>query len=113
MNADQRQLVGEFYEKTMHLTEQAKVIGKEGARIGIKGAKLGLSAIFKVFHLLSPNYDTDDLEREMEAEASVIEDQAKDLERYADSIEDSAEEVEDLAEEMSEKIPEIDRLGWF
>jgi hypothetical protein len=113
LDDNQRRLVGEFYEQTHQLTEQAKLVGKEGAKIGIKGAKLGVSAFFKVFHLLSPNYDTDDLEREVEAEARLIEAQAKDLERYAKDIEYMADNIEDLAEQMSEEIPEIDRLGWF
>ncbi len=113
LDSEQREVVGDFYEKTMHLTEQARIVGKEGARVGLKGARLGLSAIFKIIHLLSPDYDSDDMEREMDAEASLIEDQANDLGRYAEDLEDSAEEVQDLADRMCDKIPEIDRLGWF
>lgn len=113
LDATQRRLVGEFYDQTYQLIDQAKLVGKEGAKIGVKGAKLGVSTIFKLFHLLSPNYDTDDMEREVEAQAELLEAEAKDLESYARDIEDMADDIEDIAEQMSEDIPEIDRLGWF
>lgn len=113
LDKGQQELVDEFYDDCMDMYDQAKRIGVEGAKIGLDGAKLGLKAVGCVFKLLSPNYDTDDLEREMDYEASKIEAKADKLEIKADRLEKMAEELEDVAHDMRRDIPAIDDLGWF
>jgi len=109
----QQALVGEFHEGCMEIYKSAKKIGWEGAKIGLDGAKLGIQAVGCVFKLLSPEYDSDDLERELEHEADKIEAKAEILELQAEQIEAIAEELEDIADDMRRDIPEIDDLGWF
>jgi len=111
-DAEQKALLGEFHSKTMDLIEEAKVIGLEGAEIGLKGAKLGMHAVGGVFRLLLPDFDTDDLEDELEREAEKLEAQAEELEIQAEELEDIAEDLEDLADELVQKIPELDELDW-
>lgn len=113
LDSRQQEMVGEYYEQMMVLMESAKKIGLEGAKVGVQGAALGMKAVGSVFRLLSPDYDTDDLEREMEREAAKIEAKANRLEDAADEIEEQAEELEDLHYEMIDEIPELDDLGWF
>lgn len=109
----QKQLVGEFHEDCMNIYESAKKVGWEGAKIGVEGAKLGVRAVGCVFKLLSPDYDSDDMEEELEREAARIEAKADVLEMKAGHIEEMAEELEDLAIDMRRAIPELDALGWF
>jgi hypothetical protein len=113
LNSEQQKLVGEYHDQMMALIESAKKIGLEGARVGVEGAALGIKAVGGVFKLLSPDYDTDDLEREMERESSKIEAKAAKLEAKADDIEDQADELEDLHDELIDTIPELADLDWF
>ena len=113
LNDDQRELVHEFYDQSMDIVDYAKEIGWEGAKIGVEGAKLGAKAIGCLFKLLSPNYDSDDMENEIERAAENIEERAERLEEKAEFIEEMVKDLEDISDDMCDKIPELDRLGWF
>jgi len=110
---DQKKLLGEYYELVVGFEDAIIDIGKEGARIGISGAALGLKAVGGVFKLLSPHYDSDDLERDLEREAEKIEVKAEKLERQAEQIEGMVDELDDIARELTREIPELDDLSWF
>jgi hypothetical protein len=113
LNPEQKILVGQFHDECYEMLDYAKDIGIEGAKIGLEGARLGVEAVACVFKLLSPSYDSDDLEDEMEHKASRIEDRASVLEEKAEVIEDMADDLEDLADDMRDKIPALDDLYWF
>lgn len=113
LNEEQQLLVREFHEQGMDIVDQAKEIGWEGAKVGIEGAKLGLRAIGCLFKLLSPNYDADDMEEEIERAAEKIEAKAEILEEKAEVIEEMAEELEDIVDDLRDEIPELGRLRWF
>lgn len=113
LNDDQRELVGEFYKQSMDIVDYAKEIGLEGAKIGVEGAKLGMRAIGCLFKLLSSDYDSDDMEDEMERAAENIEEQAEILEEKAEYIEDMVYDLDDIAYDLRNEIPELDRLDWF
>ncbi len=110
---DQKKLVEDFYELFFETIDYGKEIGYEGAKIGVKGAKLGLKAVGKVFKMIFTGYDADDLEREMEYEAELLEDEAEELEEMAERIEDMVEELEDIAFDLQREIPELRELDWF
>ena len=110
---EQRKLTKEMYRSVELIIEEAKDIGWDGAKIGAEGAKLGIHAILCVFKLLSPDYDTDDLEAEIEKKAKKLEKKADKLELRAELIEDMARELEDISDRMREKIPELKKLSWF
>ena len=110
---EQRELTKEMYQSIDLIIEEAKDIGWDGAKIGAEGAKLGLQAILCVFKLLSPDYDSDDLEAEIEQKAEKIEKKAEKIEMRANNIDDMARELEDISNRMREKIPELKQLSWF
>ncbi len=109
----QRKLTKEMYRSIDLIFKEAKDIVWDGAKIGAEGAKLGLSAILCVFKLISPDYDSDDLEEEMEQKAKKIEKKADKIELRAENIEDMARELEEISDRMREEIPELKRLSWF
>ena len=113
LNDQQRKLTRQYYRESMKIVKMAKKIGWEGAKVGIEGAKLGVKAIAGVFRLLSPHYDSDDLERDMETEAKKIEAKAEKLEKRAERIEDAADDMEDIRYDMKREIKELRRLRWF
>jgi len=113
LNDEQQALVKEFYDQSMDIVDYAKEIGWEGARVGLEGAKLGLKAVGCLFKLLSPNYDSDDMEDEIERAAEKIEIKAERLEEKAEFIEELVEDLEYIADDLRDKIPELDRLRWF
>lgn len=112
-NEEQQELIAVYYNRMINITEFAKMLGIEGAKIGVSGVKLGFTAIAKVVKLLSEDYDEDDLEEDMEREAEKIEKKAELLERKADRIEEMADELEDLHYELRRSIPELRALDWF
>jgi hypothetical protein len=111
-NDHQKELLEEYYETMLELIESAKAIGLKGARIGIDGAKLGLGALGSLFKLISPDYDMEDFEREIEAEAEEIEAKAELLEEEAEELEILADDLEDIYEEMEDEITELGELEW-
>jgi DNA-binding transcriptional MerR regulator len=110
---EQKELLKEFHGLTLEIHKEACEIGIEGAKIGMAGAKIGVDAIAGLIRLLSPHYDTDDLERELEAKAARIEANADRLEAKADKIEQMADELEDLESELRHSIPEIESSNRF
>jgi len=112
LDAKQDKLVHAFYDLTFEMMDSAKAIGLEGARVGMAGAKVGLNAVLGLVKLLSPNYDTDDLEADIDREASKIEARAEELEDRADQIEDMAYDVEDSFDRMMDGIPALRELRW-
>jgi hypothetical protein len=113
LNGEQKKVVGNYYELTMDLLDKAKDVGLEGAKIGVRGAALGVKAVGNVLKLVLPNYDTEDLERDMERESAKIEAKAADLESEAKELEKLADELKKAQDEMKESIPEIERVEWF
>ena len=113
LNEDQEKLVKLFYKQVKKIKKYTFSIGWEGAKIGVEGAKLGVKAIGRVIKLLSPNYDSDDLERDMERDAEAIEERAEKLEQKAEYVEELLDELDELANEMREKIPELEKLEWL
>ncbi len=113
VNAEQKKLVKQYYHLVVDIHEQATEIGLEGAKIGLEGAKLGTKAIRNVLRMFLTDYDSNDLEREMERAAAKLEAQAEELEEQAEEIEAMAEELEEIAEELEEQIPELDDIIWY
>ena len=110
---EQRKLTKEMYKSINLIVEEAKDIGWDGAKIGAEGAKLGLHAILCVFKLLSPDYDSDDLEAEIEQKSKKIEKKAEKIELRANNIEDMVRDLEDISDRMRENIPALKQLSWF
>ncbi len=112
-NTEQEALLAEYHEQVYFIVDEAMEIGWEGAKVGVQGAVIGLKAVVGVFRLISPNYGTDDLERDLEREADKIEVKAERLEEEAEDIKELADELEDMHYSLKRNIPELRRLGWF
>jgi hypothetical protein len=113
LDADERRLVRKYYESFEHIIEEAKEIGIEGAKIGVQGAKLGVAATIGALRLLSPYYDRDDLEDELDNKSEKIERVAAKLEKRANKLERRAKALEGLHDQLRSEIDELDELGWF
>jgi len=79
----------------------------------MQGAKIGLKAVVGVVRLISLDYDTDDLERDLDRETDKIEEKVERLEEKAEDLEDLADELEELRVRMRREIRELKELGWF
>jgi len=113
LNDEQQDWVMDYHELVRDIYREAMDIGWEGAKIGVKGAALGLKAVVGVVRLLSPDYDEEDLERDLEYEAEKIEIEAEELEEFAEEIEEMAEDLEYTHKLMRREIKQLDRLRWF
>jgi hypothetical protein len=109
----ERRLLRAYYDRALQIEVVALELGEEGARIGVQGASLAAHALIRVVKLLSPDYDSDDLEREMEEKSEKIEIRAEALEERAEELEELVDEMEDLADDLRERVPELEALGWF
>jgi len=113
LDRHQQKLMAEYYDRFIDFIDQAKLIGKEGAKIGIKGAKIGILAAGAVLKMLVTDYDSEDLEEEIEEEAEELEARAEDLEEMAEELEEQAEDFEELHYTVKSEIIELDELDWF
>lgn len=112
-NPDQQALTQEYRERMIHIKREVDKIAYEGAKIGLDGAKIGLKAVVGVFRLILPDYDSEDLKRDMNEESSKIEAKAKILEARANVVDSSVVELEKLHYKLRDKIPELKKLDWF
>jgi len=113
LDSQQQKTVFEYYQLVDECLESAKNIGWEGAKVGIQGAAIGIKAVAGVFRMILPNYGPDDLERDMELEASRIEAKAEILEEKAEMIENKLDILEDIHDQLREEIPKLKQLEWF
>lgn len=113
LDDDQKELVMEFHSLAVQIQEDAREIGKEGAKIGVAGVRLGIDAIASVLKLLRSDYDSDDLEREIEHKAAKIEASAERLEARAEKIEQMACRLETIEEKLERRIPEMRKRESF
>ena len=112
LTAAQQELVKQFHDQTYGIIDEAIKIGIEGGKIGLAGAGVGLKAVAGVFKLLLPDYDEDDLDRDMERETAKLEKKAEALEKRADALEEKANDAEDTFNEMIDVIPALTALDW-
>ena len=113
LDETQTQLIEEFYELADCSYEMLRDIRDQGIEIGLDGAALGLKAIGRVFRLLSPHYDAEDLERDMESEGESLEKRGEELEKEAEEFEETLDHLGDVYEDMLESIPELQHIDWL
>jgi len=113
LQPEQQANLKEFRDLTYEVSADAKQIAREGVRIGLKGAGLGIKAVGGVLKLLLTGYSEDDLERDMDAEAAKLEVWADALEKKADLVEEKADRMEELGLQLKEEIPELRELDWL
>jgi len=113
LDDDQQELVEDYHGKIMEIVDRAKDIGIEGAKLGVDGAKIGLHAISGVFKLLREDYDSEDLERELEKKAEELEKKAEALEKEAEKLDAMADELEEIHDELKDSVPELSNLDSF
>ena len=113
LSSSQRRLVQRYYDTYYELTEEAEKIGRESAKIGLAGVKVGAKAAAKAVRVILSDEDVDDFEEEIEADKEVIEELAEELEEHVDKIEYMAQEFEDLHHQMQHEIPALNDLHWF
>jgi len=113
LDSDQQELVAEYYDILSSIIEYAKAIGFDGARIGVAGAKIGLKALAGVMKVLFTEYESAELEGDLEIEGKQLEEMARDLEDKAEDLEHLARALEKTHERMRSEIPQLGNLEWF
>ncbi len=113
LSVSQRELVQKYYDTFDAIIEEAKLIAAEGAKIGVKGAGLGLHAAVGALLALGDEKDLEDLEEELDRKGDKIERMAAHLEKRANRLEAKADRLEELHQELREKIDALDATGWF
>ena len=110
---EQRSLLRRYYRQAEEIEDLAGEIARDGASIGIEGAKIGARAIANVARLLLDEYDSDDLERDIEIDSKDIERMAKRIERKADRLEAMLDDLDALHRKLRRSIGELDDLRGF
>lgn len=106
-----RKILDKYYTGLREIREMAIDLGYDGARLGLKGAAIGIKAVAKLPLILFGNVD--EYEESVEAEAESIEEEADLLEKRGEEIEKLAEELEECKEDLEGRIKELDQLAWF
>jgi vacuolar-type H+-ATPase catalytic subunit A/Vma1 len=110
---EQRSLLRRYYRQAQEIDELAGEIARDGAGIGIEGAKVGAQAIANVAKLLLDEYDSDDLDRDIEIDSKKLERMAKKIERKADRLESMVDDLDSLHRRLRRSISELDDLRGF
>ena len=108
----QKKLLRSYYRDYEEIEEMAGEIGKDAAKIGIAGAKIGANAVACVALLLLEDYDCD-IEIDFDIDEDEIEKLASKLEKKADKIEDLADDLEKTHKKLKKSIPELGDLEDF
>ncbi len=109
----QKKLLRSYYRDYEDIEEFAGEIAEEGAMIGLAGARLGASAIACVAKLFIEDFDSDDVEYEIEIDTEDLEKLVKKLEKKAGKIEDMADDLEKTHKKLRKSISELEDLEDF
>jgi hypothetical protein len=112
-NRQQRKLLRRYYRDFEDIEELAAEIAREGTKIGLAGAKLGVAAVACAVKLILEDYDCDDMEDEIDIKSDDIEKMARKLEKKAEKIEDMADDFEKTHKKLRRSIPELEDLEDF
>jgi len=112
-NKHQKELLRIYYDEMVELVQEAERIGMQGAALGVKGAEMGVIAATKALKVIFTDYDSEEMEEELEREAEKLEKKAKKLESRADDLEEMVEDLENIHIELKENISELNNLEWF
>lgn len=113
IDRQQKKLLRRYYRDCEDIEELAGEIAKEGAMIGLAGAKLGVSAVACAVKLFLEDYDCDDMEDEIEIKSDDLEKMARKLEKKVDKIEDKAGNLERTHKKLRRSITELGDLEDF
>jgi len=113
LKPSEKEAAVEYFVLCDSIMADVKILIKEASKIGIDGAKIGISAATGVLRMLSPFYSSEDFERDIEAKASQIEEKAKDLEKYGDKIEEKSDKLETLHRRLKLRVDQLYELDWF
>jgi hypothetical protein len=113
LDRGERRLVQDFYGGYVRIEEEVVTLGAAGAKLGVAGAALAARALARVVRLSRDDYDEEDIEREMEAEAARMESKGADLEKRGEAIASLVDELRGTVTAMRAAIPELDALDWF
>jgi len=109
----QEDLLRDYYRQAERILDEAKKIGYKGARLGIEGAKIAVSAVGGVVEMLFSGFDdsvVNEYERDIELETEELEAAAEVLEEEAEILEEMADELDVMFDELQEEIPELGDL---
>jgi hypothetical protein len=113
LDGGQRDLVREYHDRAESAWSEIKEIAMDGVEVGLEGASFGLKTVGGVFHMILPDYDSDDFERDMEAAESKLEAKAQKLDDRADRLDGRMDDLKNLHERLKSAVPELQELDWF
>lgn len=113
LDRGERRLVQDFYGGYVRIEEEAATLGAAGAKLGVAGAALAARALAGVVRLSRDDYDEEDLEHEMEAEAARMEAKGAELEKRGEAIESLVDDLRGTVTELRAAIPGLAALDWF
>jgi cell division protein ZapA (FtsZ GTPase activity inhibitor) len=108
-----RELLKDYNQRMRDLISSAEKIGFEAAKVGGKGADLGLEAVSGILAVMCTDLEMDDLEDHLDKKAKKLEREAEKLEDKAKALEEQAEELEAVHDNLKDRISELDELEWF
>jgi hypothetical protein len=108
-----RALLQDYNLMMRDLIASAEKLGYDAAKVGGRGADLGLEAVSGILEVMCTDLEMDELEESLEKKAQKIEQAAEKLEARADELENQAEELEAVHNKLKDRIDELDQLEWF
>ena len=113
LDRSQRKLVRRYYRDYEAIEEMAEELGREAAKVGAAGAKIGVAAVVTVARTFLDDDDFDDIDIDIDVDTDEIERLAKKLEKKAEKIEDLADDLEKTHKKLKKSVPELRELEDF
>ncbi|BFN37267.1 hypothetical protein [Fidelibacter multiformis] len=113
LNPYEINLVTEYYDLCDSMEKEIEILVDKASDIGKEAGKIGIAAAAGVLRMLSPFYDAEDFEEDIEVKSSDIEAQADELEKYADRIKELSHDLEKNHNRLKMRVDALYRLSWF
>ena len=107
----ERRILRKYYYGIREIRDRAIDLGCDGAKLGLKGAVVGLKAVANIPLVLFG--DVDRFEERIENETDRIEIEAEKLEKRGEEIEKLADKIEEYEDKLKIRIIELDDLDWY
>ncbi len=113
LNTYEEKLSVEYFGTCDSMKKEIKILVDKAADIGVEAGKIGVAAATGVLRMLSPFYDAEDFEEDIEIKSSDIEAKADELEKYADRVQELSNELEKIHKRLKMRVDALYNLSWF
>ncbi|MCD6235038.1 MAG: hypothetical protein DRP86_02275 [Candidatus Neomarinimicrobiota bacterium] len=113
LNPYEQKLAVEYFTLCNSMKKEIKILVDKAADIAEEAGKIGVTAVAGVLRMLSPFYDAEDFEEDIEVKSSNVKAKADELEKYGDRIEELSDDLNKNHKRLKMRVDALYKLSWF